>query len=234
MNEVRQGRGRGGKRRTTRGAAAQPAAGASVRDRLVAVAQMRFLRFGVAATGVDDICHDAGVTKGAFFHYFPSKHALVLEALRAWTAAGAEAFAAAPFWTDPDPVQRVLGFVDHTCTLVQHSPLPMGCLLGTVAQEMGGADRAVCTTCAEGFDTWLAPFRQAMHEAAARHAPRAGVDADELVDLFLTIFEGALILGKVRGGDAATVVTQLMHYRRYLESLFAAPPGPKRRKAAAR
>jgi TetR/AcrR family transcriptional repressor of nem operon len=33
---------------------------------------------GYAATTVDDICHQAGVTKGSFFHHFKSKDELAL------------------------------------------------------------------------------------------------------------------------------------------------------------
>ena len=35
---------------------------------------------GYAATTVDDICHEAGVTKGSFFHHFKSKDELALAA----------------------------------------------------------------------------------------------------------------------------------------------------------
>ena len=35
---------------------------------------------GYAATTVDDICEQAGVTKGSFFHHFKSKDELALSA----------------------------------------------------------------------------------------------------------------------------------------------------------
>ena len=39
---------------------------------------------GYAATTVDDICHEAGVTKGSFFHHFKSKDELALAATSYW------------------------------------------------------------------------------------------------------------------------------------------------------
>jgi len=35
---------------------------------------------GYSATTVDDICRKAGVSKGSFFHYFPSKEHLAIAA----------------------------------------------------------------------------------------------------------------------------------------------------------
>ena len=36
---------------------------------------------GCTAVGVDEICRQAGVHKGSFYHFFPSKQALILAVL---------------------------------------------------------------------------------------------------------------------------------------------------------
>ena len=44
-------------------------------------AALRLIRTkGYAATAIDDLCHAAGVTKGAFFHHFRSKEELAVAA----------------------------------------------------------------------------------------------------------------------------------------------------------
>ena len=58
--------------------------GEETRLRLLAVAQERFTQQGYDATGVAEICHHAGVSKGAFYHHFPSKQALFLALLDRW------------------------------------------------------------------------------------------------------------------------------------------------------
>jgi AcrR family transcriptional regulator len=48
------------------------------------VAEACFASQGYDATGLTEICRQAGVSKGAFYYHFPSKQALFLELLNAW------------------------------------------------------------------------------------------------------------------------------------------------------
>jgi AcrR family transcriptional regulator len=53
---------------------------------LVLAAQRLFSQNGYDATGVAEICQAAGVSKGAFYHHFPTKQALFLRLLTNWLA----------------------------------------------------------------------------------------------------------------------------------------------------
>ena len=52
--------------------------------RILDAAFEAFARFGYDATSVSEICRRAGVTKGGFYHHFPSKQAVFLELLEHW------------------------------------------------------------------------------------------------------------------------------------------------------
>jgi AcrR family transcriptional regulator len=54
------------------------------RARILAAAEERFALEGYDATGVAEICQAAGVSKGAFYHHFPSKQDVFLELLSNW------------------------------------------------------------------------------------------------------------------------------------------------------
>ncbi|HEY60060.1 MAG TPA: TetR/AcrR family transcriptional regulator [Anaerolineae bacterium] len=54
------------------------------RSRILQAARRLFSRCGYDAAGVAEICAEAGVSKGAFYHHFRSKQALFLAILEEW------------------------------------------------------------------------------------------------------------------------------------------------------
>ncbi len=54
------------------------------RAAILDAAQICFAQNGFDATGVAEICQQAELSKGAFYHHFPSKQAVYLELLRQW------------------------------------------------------------------------------------------------------------------------------------------------------
>ena len=67
---------------------------------------------GYAATRVEDVCAEAHVTKGSFFHHFKSKDDLALAAAAHWGEQASQYFAAAPYHGLADPLDRLLAYVD--------------------------------------------------------------------------------------------------------------------------
>src|ERR1700729_4525706 len=67
---------------------------------------------GYNATRIEDVCAEAGLTKGSFFHHFKSKDDLALAALEHWKASSGDLFANAPYHHAADPLDRILAYVD--------------------------------------------------------------------------------------------------------------------------
>jgi AcrR family transcriptional regulator len=53
-------------------------------NRILSAATELFSKSGYDATGVAEICQAAGVSKGAFYHHFPSKQAVFMELLNSY------------------------------------------------------------------------------------------------------------------------------------------------------
>jgi len=58
--------------------------GEETRGRILDAALKKFAMAGYDATSVDDICAEAGVSKGAFYHHFPTKQAIFLALMQGW------------------------------------------------------------------------------------------------------------------------------------------------------
>lgn len=59
---------------------------AQTRNRILQSAMVCFSRYGYASCGVADICNEAGVSKGAFYHHFSSKQEVFVELIHHWLA----------------------------------------------------------------------------------------------------------------------------------------------------
>src|SRR3984893_17445315 len=100
-----------------------------------------------SATTVDDICRAAGVTKGAFFHHFKSKEDLAVAAAEHWGSVTGGLFASAPYRSLPDPLDRVLAYVDFRKAILQGDLPEFTCLLGTMVQEAYETHPAIREAC---------------------------------------------------------------------------------------
>lgn len=75
------------------------------RTRILEAALRRFANHGYNAASVDEVCADAGVSKGAFYHHFRSKQQLFLELLNIWLDGIDAGLEAARRETVPDTLQ---------------------------------------------------------------------------------------------------------------------------------
>jgi AcrR family transcriptional regulator len=58
--------------------------GEKSRNKIIKAAEICFAKYGLDASGVDEICKTAKMSKGAFYHHFSSKQELYLEMLNQW------------------------------------------------------------------------------------------------------------------------------------------------------
>jgi TetR/AcrR family transcriptional repressor of nem operon len=191
------------------------------RENLLDAAQRLMLAKGYAATSVEEVCDAAGLTKGAFFHYFADKEALGRAAVSRFVERGAESFRDARFLREADPLRRTLGFVDHMIDLVGRGP--EGCLVGVFSLELADTHPKIRAICARTFDTWAATLRAMLDEAKARCAPRTRIDTAALALHFFAVFEGAMLLRRAMGRPDL-VTSSLALYRDHVERLFGGRP----------
>lgn len=189
------------------------------RQKLIEAALTVFRTKGHAAATVDDICAEAGLTKGSFFHHFESKEDLVLRAVAYWNDWTSSAFAGAPYHAASDPRDRVLGYVDFRAAILQGEVPQFTCLLGTLVQETYATHPAVRAACDSGMAAHIDTLTRDIEAARRRYAPKAKWSADSVGYFIQSVLQGAFIFAKAKQGPAVARES-LSHLRRYLEMLF--------------
>lgn len=177
---------------------------------------------GYAATTIDDICHSAGLTKGSFFHHFKSKEELALAAAGHFGAMAEGLFAQAPYRALPDPLDRLLGYVDFRIAILRGSLPEFTCLFGTMIQETFESHPAIRDVCNQYLSAHAAEIAKDIAEAKRLYAPNAAWSAESLGLYTQAVLQGAFILAKAKGGPDVAADC-LGHLRRYLEMLFDRP-----------
>jgi AcrR family transcriptional regulator len=77
------------------------------RARIIEAAIKLFSNQGFNTTSVDDLCAEAGISKGAFYHHFESKQALFLALLDGWLHAIDKAIEASKDQTAPETFMQM-------------------------------------------------------------------------------------------------------------------------------
>jgi len=54
------------------------------KEKIINAAQYSFRKYGIDNVTIDDICNNAGLTRGAFYHHFNSKQSLLAELYSNW------------------------------------------------------------------------------------------------------------------------------------------------------
>jgi TetR/AcrR family transcriptional repressor of nem operon len=177
---------------------------------------------GYSATTVDDICQAAGVTKGAFFHHFKSKEELAVAAAGHFSSMAERVFSTAPYQALPDPVDRLLGYVDFRKAILRGDLPEFTCLLGTMVQEAYDTHPLIREACDKHLGEHASTIEADISEAMRKYAVDGPWSAQSLALYTQAVIQGAFILAKAKHGPGVAA-SCLDHLRRYLEMLFTPP-----------
>ncbi|GHU06052.1 TetR family transcriptional regulator [Alphaproteobacteria bacterium] len=172
------------------------------REKLIKAAANLFLRQSYQGTGVGEILQATGLSKGSFYHFFPSKEDLGL-AVVAQQRDRTFAFWAKSLTQDGvSAPKRLAHLLDSIARRMEAGAFALGCPLGTMAQEMSSMS---------------APLREALEEAMTRQEGllarclREGQEAGEIPKTFpaedmarclWSSVQGALLMAKARRSTA--------------------------------
>ena len=127
--------------------------GVQTRQRIVAAAADLILQQGVAATTLDEVRADAGVSSSQIYHYFADKEALVRAVVdyRAQTVVGE---IHEPMLAAIESIDDLRAWRDKIVSITEDAGCQGGCPLGSLGSELAELDHVARDDVAAGCIRW--------------------------------------------------------------------------------
>ncbi len=197
--------------------------GEATRERLLDLAEEAVLQKGFAATTIEELIVQAGITKSGFFYHFKDKNDLAKALLQRYTdnewKVFDELFKKADELSD-DPLHSFLIFLKLFADLMGDLPNGHpGCLVASYVYQDFLFSQEVRALTTEGHQIWRKRFREKLDKIAARYPARIEVNLDDMADMLSAVADGGIILSKSLH-DPSLLPRQILQYRAYVKLVF--------------
>ncbi len=170
---------------------------ATSRGLLVTEGSRLMRRVGFTDAGLGELLSTAGLPKGSFYNYFPSKEAFgveVAEAFYAWHDRALAELAAG----EGSPLARLREYFELLLAATRQSPSEQwGCLLAVLALEKSATSEPLRGAVARSFARWQKRVAELVRQAQAAGELDPAEDAGRLAALLLHGWEGALLRARL-------------------------------------
>jgi len=179
-----------------------PSAKTTTKATLIDVGTRLILEQGYHQTGIQDVLQAAGVPKGSFYYYFPSKEAFGQAVIAQFAAAYLARLEQHLGDTTASPLTRLRRHYEELLARFERRGCRGGCLIGNLSQELADQSPRLRAQLDAVLSNWRARYAQLFREAQAAGDLRADRDPEALADFYLDSFEGALLRAKVSKSPA--------------------------------
>jgi len=201
------------------------------RQRLVEAGLGLMLRQGFNATSVDQVCAEAGLTKGSFFHHFESKESLGGAVVDFFADYGTTLYSAA--WKDPalDPLDQIHELFNIMTGFTQLPDQACVCMVGMMAQETAAENPAMRERCAGHLTTWTVMMKDRLAAAKKRYPVRTDFDPEHVAWFLNSLWQGSMLIAKTRQ-DQTMIADNIRIARDYVDHLFELKRAVKTKRGA--
>jgi TetR/AcrR family transcriptional repressor of nem operon len=174
----------------------------STRERLIDVGLERMHTAGYASTGVKEILEIAGIPKGSFYHYFPSKESFAREVLLRYFTGESKRAEKILGNNKIAPLMRLRKYFGELISVYGPSGPITGCMAGGLTLEMADHSDVLQSVLSESFSRWQSGIEDILRAAVESGDLAKGAKTNELAAFVLNSYEGALLRSKAERSQA--------------------------------
>jgi AcrR family transcriptional regulator len=178
---------------------------AETRSQILDAALKRFANHGYDAASVDDICAEAGVSKGAFYHHFPNKQAVFLSLFEGWLSTVDAGLDAARRESVPESIRAMTGTLPGIFAAAD-GRLPMFLEFWRVASR----DETIWQATVAPYRRYQRYFADLVRQGCAEGSFRPNTDAEAAGQAIVALAVGILLQAALdpRGADWQTTTQE--------------------------
>ncbi len=190
------------------------------KERILRSAQALFYARSYENVGVQEICEHAGVKKGSFYHYFPSKRALILAVAEDYGQCSGEKLAKEVFSADIPPLERIDRLFQYVYAFHKkvkaETGKVQGCLNLNLSTELSTQEASIREKICQSFADGILPIEAALSEAVAQgHLNK--VDTQAKAEAIFVYLQGAVMMAKARN-DPEVIPRLAKEVRKLIEA----------------
>lgn len=172
----------------------------NTKDRLIDTAVEMIWKSSYGSVSVDDICKEADVRKGSFYHYFKSKADLAVEAMEKHYQSSTVGFDAA-FSPSLAPLERFDRMVTLICekqrqAVKEHGHV-CGCPFATLGSEMAGQEDVIRAKADDIFRRYLRYYENAIRDLVAEGLVSNDINIESRAEEISSYACGQAIMARV-------------------------------------
>ena len=160
--------------------------------------------------GVDEICRETGMTKGAFYNAFKSKEQFLLTTLEAYGDL-IETHLGSQLQKGNTKAFTKLKRLYKSMLESQEENNFKGCLVNNTMSEMGALNQTVSNLTAIQFERFVKAIEPTVREAQIQGDLDKAIPSSQLSEIIHTAFFGFLTRSKSANSDTATLMIKFLN-----------------------
>ena len=157
---------------------------------------------GYHGTGLQEILDAANIPKGSFYNYFGSKENFGAEVIQHYIDPFITQLTAHLQQSDTDALGAIQLYFDELIAELEKNEFKGGCLLGNLMGEIGDTSDICRKSLQSAVNRYRDLLKSGLAKAQQQGAVRLDKSAEEMADLLLNTWQGALLRMKIEKSSA--------------------------------